>query len=178
VERKHQVVRKALEHYMQEKGSFTIKTLEEAYIYVPHQINNMSMVQGFSPAQWVFGRTPASTHSLTAELFNPGCDALDEPTQFAEVQRRRVMAQRAWISADSERAHEQDLQRGQGRRPDWPEGMVLEKSWIWNLAEGQMAWTGKSGCQRSQRRWESADPVADSRDELSEMLTPSGETDG
>ena len=56
--------------------------------------------------------------------------------------------------------------------------MVLEKSWIGNPAEGQMAWTGKSGCHRSQRRWESADPVADSRDELGEMLTPSGETNG
>ena len=64
VERKHQVVRKALEHYMHDRGAFNIKTLEEARIYVPHQINNMSMVKGFSPAQWVFGRTPASTHSL------------------------------------------------------------------------------------------------------------------
>ena len=64
VERKHQVVRKALEHYMHDRGAFNIKTLEEARIYVLHQINNMSMVKGFSPAQWVFGRTPASTHSL------------------------------------------------------------------------------------------------------------------
>ena len=88
VERKHQVVRKALEQYMHDRGTSDIKTLEEACIYVPHQINNMSMVHGFSPAQWVFGRTPASTHSLTAELFNPGCDAIDDATKFAEVQRR------------------------------------------------------------------------------------------
>ena len=82
------MVRKALEQYMHDRGTSDIKTLEEACIYVPHQINNMSMVHGFSPAQWVFGRTPASTHSLTAELFNPGCDAIDDATKFAEVQRR------------------------------------------------------------------------------------------
>ena len=52
VERKHQVVRKALEQYMHDRGTSDIKTLEEACIYVPHQINNMSMVHGFSPAQW------------------------------------------------------------------------------------------------------------------------------
>ena len=56
VEGKHQVVRKALEHYMAEKGVNNVKTLEEACIYVPHQINNMSMVHGFPPAQWVFGK--------------------------------------------------------------------------------------------------------------------------
>ena len=41
---------------MAEKGVNNVKTLEEACIYVPRQINNMSMVHGFSPAQWVFGK--------------------------------------------------------------------------------------------------------------------------
>ena len=42
-----------------------------------------------------------SINSLTAELFNPGCDALDDPTKFADIQRKRVAAQKAWINADS-----------------------------------------------------------------------------
>ena len=42
-----------------------------------------------------------SINSLTAELFNPGCDVLDDPTKFADIQRKRVAAQKAWINADS-----------------------------------------------------------------------------
>ena len=149
------MVRQALEHYMNDKGTLNIKTLEEACIYVPHQINNMSMVNGFSPAQWVFGRTPASTHSLTAELFNPGCDSLDGPTQFAEVQRRRVAAQRAWSSANSDaklrRAMNKIFQEVKDDvQPNWVKGLVLEKSWFWHSAEGQMSWTSESGCKGGQ----------------------------
>lgn len=90
---------------MQDKNSFTAKTLEGACIYVPHQVNNMSMVHGFSPSQWVFGKTPAANHSLTAELFNPGVDGIDgidEESKFADIQKKRVMAQKAWITADSD----------------------------------------------------------------------------
>ena len=42
-----------------------------------------------------------SINSLAAELFDPGCDALDDPTKFADIQRKRVAAQKAWINADS-----------------------------------------------------------------------------
>ena len=102
LERKHQVVRQALEYYMADRGSFKLSTLEEACIYVPHQVNNMSFVNGFTPSQWVFGKTPMSVQSLTAELFNPGIDPLDGQSKFAVLQEKRVAAQHAWIKADSD----------------------------------------------------------------------------
>ena len=102
LERKHQVVRQALEYYMADRGSFKLSTLEEACIYVPHQVNSMSFVNGFTPSQWVFGKTPMSVQSLTAELFNPGIDPLDGQSKFAVLQEKRVAAQHAWIKADSD----------------------------------------------------------------------------
>ena len=46
--RKHQVVRHALEYYMEDRESFRLSTLEEACVYILHQVNfNMSFVNGF-----------------------------------------------------------------------------------------------------------------------------------
>eukprot|EP00435_Cladocopium_sp_Y103_P049717 s105_g15.t1 len=135
VERQHQVVRKALEHYMAEKEACNIKTLEEACIYVPHQINNMSIVHGFSPAQWVFGRTPASTHSLTAELFNSGCDAIDEASKFAEIQRRRFTAQKAWVKAvkaDCDAKLRRSMNKIFNETKD--DMQIGQKAWFWRKA--------------------------------------------
>ena len=117
---------------MHDRGAFNMKTLEEACIYIPHQINNMSMVKGFSPAQWVFGRTPASTHSLTAELFNPGCDALDDPTKFADIQRKRVTAQKAWISADSDAKLRRAMNKIFNEVKD--DVQIGQKVWFWRKA--------------------------------------------
>ena len=64
VERKHQViVRRSLELYMDELGGARLSALKEACIYVPPRINQMSFTTGFSPAQWVLGRT-ASTGTV------------------------------------------------------------------------------------------------------------------
>ena len=91
-ERRHQVVRRALELYMDEKGERTVKTLAEAAIYIPSQVNNLSFVKGFTPHQWVMGRSPMQATSLTADFFNPGHEAMDENTDFAALERRRFAA--------------------------------------------------------------------------------------
>lgn len=57
VERKHQVVRRALELYQDDLGQHDLSALKEAAIYVPHAINQTSMVRGFTPQQWVLGKT-------------------------------------------------------------------------------------------------------------------------
>ena len=71
-------------------------SLKEAAVYVPHAINQLSFHKGFSPQQcpqqWVFGKCMTHVHGLSAELFNPGQDALDEQGVFAEVQQRRAAA--------------------------------------------------------------------------------------
>ena len=102
VERKHQVVRRALELYQDDLGRHDIAALKEAAIYVPHTINQMSMVRGFTPQQWVLGKTMTNVHGLTSEIFNPGQEPLDDSGAFAQVQQRRVRAQTAWIKADTD----------------------------------------------------------------------------
>jgi hypothetical protein len=90
------------------------------------------MVHGFSPAQWVFGKTSASTHSLTAELFNPGCDAIDDASKFAEIQRRRFTAQKAWIQADSDAKLRRAMNKIFQETKD--DVQIGQKVWFWRKA--------------------------------------------
>ena len=132
VERKHQVVRRCLELYQDEVGRHDKASLKEAAVYVPHAINQLSFHKGFSPQQWVFGKTMTLVHGLSGELFNPGQDALDEQGVFAEVQQRRAAAAKAFISADSDaklrRAFTQKFQ-------EQKESLVVgQQCWYWRNA--------------------------------------------
>ena len=102
IERRHQVVRRTLELYMDEKGERTKKTLLEAAIYCPGQINNLNYTNGYTPAQWVLGRSSADAHSLTADLFNPGAVSMTDHTDFSHVQQKRLAAQTAFLKADTD----------------------------------------------------------------------------
>ena len=42
-----------------------------AGIYVPGKVNGMSVTKGFTPTQWVMGRSPNQVQSLTGDLFSP-----------------------------------------------------------------------------------------------------------
>ena len=97
-----QVVRRALELYMDEAGDHSKKMLAEAGIYVPGQINGLSNVKGFSPAQWVLGKSVANNFSLTGEVFNPAAPDDDEVGSFVAVQQRRLRAQMAFLKADTD----------------------------------------------------------------------------
>ncbi len=101
VERKHQVTRRALELYMEDIDNITNKGLEEACIYVPPRINQLSWTRGFSPYQWVIGKTPQQDLSLTSELYNPGVDP-DDATSFVKAQEKRMRAACAFLRADSD----------------------------------------------------------------------------
>ena len=132
VERKHQVVRRALELYQDDLGHHDLNALKEAAIYVPHAINQTSMVRGFTPQQWVLGKTMTYAHGLSGEVFNPGQEALDEAGAFAQVQRKRMAAQIAWIKADSDaklrRAFNQKFQ-------DVKEALAVgQRCWYWRIA--------------------------------------------
>ncbi|CAJ1358550.1 unnamed protein product [Effrenium voratum] len=102
VERKHQVIRRALELFMEDANNKTEKGLLQASIYVPGQVNAMSMTRGFAPTQWVIGRSPNQVQSVTGDLFTPTVDALDAAGEFANVQKKRLAAQTAFIRADSD----------------------------------------------------------------------------
>ena len=102
IERKHQVIRRTLELYMDDKGARTKKTLLEAAIYCPGQINNLSYTNGYTPAQWVLGRSAADAHSLTADMFNPGLVSMTDQSDFQNVQAKRLTAQTAFLKADTD----------------------------------------------------------------------------
>ena len=101
VERKHQVTRRALELYMEDIKQVNNKGLEEACIHVPPRINQLSWTRGFSPYQWVIGKTPQQEMSLTSELYNPGYDP-DDATSFSRTQEKRLKAACAFHKADSD----------------------------------------------------------------------------
>ena len=132
VERKHQVVRRALELYMDSKGGRTFANLKEAAVYVPSQVNNMSFVRGFTPNQWLTGRTPMSATSLTADVFNPGTDPLDEPTSFASVERRRLAARQAFLQADSDAKLRRAMNRNYRESSDSTPA-VGQRCWYWRV---------------------------------------------
>ena len=73
VERKHQVIRRALELYQDDLGRHDLTALKEAAIYVPHAINQTAMVRGFTPQQWVLGKSMTDVHGLTLQPEVPGC---------------------------------------------------------------------------------------------------------
>ena len=132
VERKHQVVRRSLELYMDSKGERSFSNLKEAAVYIPIQVNNMSFVRGFTPNQWLTGRTPMSATSLTADLFNPGADPLDEPTSFASVERRRLAARQAFLQADSDAKLRRAMNRNYRESSDATPA-VGQRCWYWRV---------------------------------------------
>ena len=132
VERKHQVVRRALELFMDDSGERTLSSLKHAAVYVPGQINNMSFVRGFTPNQWVMGRSPLSTTSLSGDFFNPGVDALDEPSTFADVLQKRQAAQRAFIKADSDAKLRRSMNKNFRENYDVIPA-VGQRCWYWRV---------------------------------------------
>ena len=148
VERKHQVVRRSLELYMDEIGGATLPALKEACIYVPPRINQMSFTKGFSPAQWVLGRTPAQELSLSHELFNPGVDSLDSQTDFARIQQKRLNAATSFLKADTDaklrRAMTQKFYESKDRVS------IGQRCWYWRIqGSGHLQkskWRGPARC--------------------------------
>ena len=147
-ERRHQVVRRALEIYMDDLGEANLSNLKEAAIYVPPRINHMSFVKGFTPTQWVLGRAPAQELSLTAELYNPGIDAMDEQTHFALLQDRRLRAGQAFLRADSDAK----LRRAMNQKYYESKDRVLvgQRCWYWRVqGSGHLQkskWRGPARC--------------------------------
>ena len=71
LERRHQVVRRAVELFLFENGDFSNEGIVKALNYTIPQINRQPNVHGFSPMQWTLGYTPALPGSLTEETVTP-----------------------------------------------------------------------------------------------------------
>ena len=155
VERRHQVVRRALEIYMEDEGEANLTNLKEAAIYVPPRINQMSLTQ------WVLGRAPAQELSLTAELYNPGIDAMDEQTHFALIQDRRLRAGQAFLRADSDAK----LRRAMNQKYYESKDRVLvgQRCWYWRIqGSGHLQkskWRGPARCVAAELSEDGSKPV-------------------
>ena len=85
---KHQVIRRALELNQDDLGRHDLSAPKQAAIYAPHAINQTAMVRGFTPQQWVLGKSVTHVHGLTFEIFNPGQEPLDEAGAFSQIQNK------------------------------------------------------------------------------------------
>ena len=100
VERRHAVLRKAVEVYMDDLGLQTVDGLRQALAYVLPQVNSTPSAAGFSPAQWVIGYQPAFPGDLLAEGLNPS--HLGGNLSFERVLEKRSAAKQALVKADTD----------------------------------------------------------------------------
>ena len=109
VERRHAVLRKAVEIYMTDLNLDDIDGLRQALTYVIPQSNAQPTVAGFSPTQWVLGFQPNAPGQLSAEGLNP--THVDGSDNFARVLHRRAAAKSALAQADIDRKLQRALLR-------------------------------------------------------------------
>ena len=92
VERRHLVLRTAIETYMaDEQLSRTLSSVREAVMHVTPAMNQLSFVKGYTPSQWVLNTNPKDASSLLADEFNPSVhhDALHDRTFEEELKRTK-----------------------------------------------------------------------------------------
>ena len=71
IERRHQVIRRALDLFLLESKEYTPDGVINALNYVIPQVNRMPNVQGYSPLQWTLGYNPHVPGLLMEEELNP-----------------------------------------------------------------------------------------------------------
>ena len=102
--------------------------------------------------QWVLGKTVPQELSLMSELYNPGIDAMDEQTTFANAQQRRLQAGIAFLQADSDaklrRAMAQKFYEGKDKV------VIGQRCWYWRIqGTGNLQkakWRGPARCVASE----------------------------
>ena len=100
LERRHHVLRRAVEIYMADKQQDTMACLKEALIYVIPQINATLSVGGFSPTQWVLGYQPHLPGSLLDNHTNIA--HLSPGESFQQTLQSRSQAAASVLRADSD----------------------------------------------------------------------------
>ena len=117
VERRHAVLREALEKYINHavtegKRTPNLKLLQEALCFVPNQINTLAYTRGYSSTQWVLGYQPMDITSLSHDRYSPAAqDAIDENDHFQHNLECRSRAAMAFIQADASQRLRRALQR-------------------------------------------------------------------
>ena len=110
VERRHQILRKAIEVFLHDLSLSGAEGVKQALTYVLPQLNAQPTVAGFSPAQWVLGKQPTVAGELLGDHINPR--HLQGDSTFEDALHKRAMAKTALIQAETD----QKLRRALLRR--------------------------------------------------------------
>ena len=73
VERRHAVLRKSIEVYMQDLQLHGADGIRSALTYIVSQQNAQPTVSGYSPSQWLLGYQPQVNGPLTSDQITPTC---------------------------------------------------------------------------------------------------------
>jgi len=71
VERRHQILRKGIEVYMQDMSVTGTNGIRQALCYLLPQINATPSVGGFSPSQWLLGKQIRLPGDLALDRMTP-----------------------------------------------------------------------------------------------------------
>ena len=98
VERRHQLLRRAVQIYMDDNEIAGVDALHEALNWVVPSLNEHTFVNGFTPTQLAMGRQPAVPGLMSEERTNP--PQLSEGQHLQEILKCRSQAQQACAKAD------------------------------------------------------------------------------
>ncbi|CAJ1416750.1 unnamed protein product [Effrenium voratum] len=100
LERRHQVLRRAIDIVIAETGRDSIQGLKDALDFTVQALNRMSTYKGFSPNQWVLGYQPHLPGQLVEENLNP--TQLQPSEQFQQKLQLQLQASQAILSANAD----------------------------------------------------------------------------
>ena len=131
VERRHAMIRKAVEIYMSDLKIDHAAGIREGLTYIVPQLNATSSVAGFSPSQWVLGFQPQLGGDLLSDTFQPV--HFGGNPNFEELLTKRHAAKKALLDADTDRR----LRRALGMKYKGinTEYQLGQKVWFWRDAK-------------------------------------------
>ena len=98
VERRHAVLRKAVDIFLLDHGVDGAKAIRTALVYIVPQMNNTPSVSGYSPAQWVLGQSP----QFPGELLSTHLTPVHLGESFEAELSKRAVAKMAIVQAETD----------------------------------------------------------------------------
>ena len=98
VERRHQLLRRAVQIYMDDNGISGVDAVHEALTWVIPSLNEHTFLNGFTPTQLAMGRQPTIPGLTSEERTKP--PQLSEGQHLQEILQCRSRAQQACAKAD------------------------------------------------------------------------------
>ena len=152
VERRHAVIRKSVEVYLDDMKVDGPAGIQEALCYIIPQLNSTPGVAGFSPAQWVLGHQPRLAGDLLSDSTQPVHFGGNQT--FEEMLSKRHAARKALNDADADRRLRRALNlKYKGTNSEYALGQQV---WFWRDARQpdlvKIRWLGPAQVVMKERR--------------------------